>query len=72
MKSIRTRLTVTYIGLIAVMVMAIWAVNHWYLEKYYINDKVESLNEAYLAIDRQIELNNEEGISIAEALKSKH
>lgn len=69
MKSIRTRLTVTYIGLIAVMVMAIWAVNHWYLEKYYINDKVESLNEAYLAIDRQIELNNEEGISIAEAMK---
>jgi len=68
MKSIRTRLTVTYIALVAVMVMAIWAVNHFYLEKYYISDKVNSLNEAYIAIDRQIEINNEAGISIAEAM----
>lgn len=69
MKSIRTRLTVTYIVLVAVMIMAIWAVNHFYLEKYYISDKVESLNEAYLAIDRQIARNDQNGISIAEAMK---
>ena len=69
MKSIRTRLTVTYIVLVAVMIMSIWAVNHFYLEKYYISDKVESLNEAYLAIDRQIANNEENGISIAEAMK---
>jgi len=71
MKSIRTRLTVTYIALVAVMVMAIWAVNHFYLEKYYINDKVQSLNEAYLAIDRQIEANEEIGISIGEAMRQE-
>jgi len=70
-KSIRTRLTVTYIALVAVMVMAIWAVNHFYLEKYYINDKVQSLNEAYLAIDRQIEANEEIGISIGEAMRQE-
>lgn len=69
MKSIRTRLTVTYIALVAVMVMAIWAVNHFYLEKYYINDKVQSLNEAYSAIDSQIESNEENGISIGEAMR---
>lgn len=71
MKSIRSRLTVTYIALIAVMVMAIWGVNHWYLEKYYISEKVESLNEAYLAIDRQITINNEAGITIAEAMRQE-
>lgn len=71
MKSIRTRLTVTYIALVAVMVMAIWAVNHFYLEKYYINDKVQSLNEAYSAIDRQIESNGESGISIGEAMRQE-
>ena len=69
MKSIRSRLTVTYIALVAIMITAIWSVNHWYLEKYYINDKVESLNEAYLAIDRQISENNEKEITIAEAMK---
>ena len=69
MKSIRTRLTVTYIVLVAVMITAMWSVNHFYLEKYYIKDKVESLNEAYLAIDRQIESNDKDGISIAEAMR---
>ena len=71
MKSIRTRLTVTYIALVAVMIMAIWAVNHFYLETYYINDKVQSLNEAYSAIDRQIEANEESGISIGEAMRQE-
>lgn len=69
MKSIRTRLTVIYIALVAIMIMAIWGVNHWYLETYYINDKVDSLREAYQTIDRQIESNQEQGISIAEAMR---
>lgn len=64
-------MTVTYIALVAVMVMAIWGVNHWYLEKYYINDKIDSLNEAYVAIDRQIESNRKNGISIAEAMRQE-
>lgn len=71
MKTLRGRLTVTYIALVAVMVMAIWGVNHWYLEKYYINDKIDSLNEAYVAIDRQIESNRQNGISIAEAMRQE-
>ena len=71
MKSIRARLTVTYIALVALMVMAIWTVNHFYLEKYYISEKVESLNEAYLAIDRQIESNNKAGITIEEAMRQE-
>ena len=34
MKTLRSRLTVTYMVLVAILVVAIWGVNHWYLEKY--------------------------------------
>lgn len=71
MKSIRSRLTVTYIALVAILVVAIWCVNRWYLEKFYINEKVASLNDAYEAIDRQIATNSEVGISIAEAMRQE-
>ncbi len=71
MKSIRARMTVTYIALVAVMVVAIWGVNRWYLEEYYINDKVQSLNEVYMTIDKQIEENNAAGLSIAEAMRQE-
>lgn len=69
MKSIRGRLTITYMGLVALMIIAIWSANRLYLEKYYISDKVQSLKEAYLAIDKQIAENDETEISIAEAMK---
>jgi len=71
MKTLRSRLTVTYILLVAILVVAIWGVNHWYLEKYYIREKVASLNEAYEAVDAQIEANREDGISIAEAMRQE-
>lgn len=71
MRTIRGRLTVTYIALVAIMVVSIWGVNHWYLEKYYISEKVASLNDAYEAIDDQIELNEKAGISISEAMKQE-
>ena len=69
MKSIRTRLTVTFIGLMVAILAVIWGVNRWYLEGYYISQKVKSLNELYAAIDRQIEENEENGITIEEAMK---
>lgn len=71
MKTIRARMTVTYITLVAIMVVSIWGVNHWYLEKYYISEKVASLNEVYETIDRQIAANEEAGISIAEAMRQE-
>lgn len=51
MKSIRSRLTVTFIGLIAVILAVIWGVNKWYLEDFYVTKKVQALNGAYEAID---------------------
>lgn len=64
-------MTVVYIALVAVMVAAIWGANHWYLEKFYINEKVMSLNEAYMFIDAQIMENKENGIPIAESMKQE-
>lgn len=69
MRSIRGRLTMTFIGTMTMLVAMIWGVNRWYLEEYYIDQKVQAMNEAYRIIDRQIEENEENGISIAEAMK---
>lgn len=69
MKTLRSRLTVTYMVLVAILVVAIWGVNHWYLEKYYIREKVTALNEAYEAVDSQIMNNREAGIRISEAMR---
>ena len=63
MKSIRSRLTVTFIGLIAVILAVIWGVNKWCLEDFYVTKKVQALNGAYEAIDSRIEENKENGIS---------
>ena len=68
MKSIRTRLVVTFIGLMAAILAAIWVVNRWYLERYYISEKVKSLNGAYEAIDLQLTRNAEQGITIKESM----
>ena len=54
MKSVRSRLTVTFIGLIAVILAVIWGVNKWYLEDFYVTKKVQALNAMYTAIDAQI------------------
>ncbi len=69
MKSIRSRLTVTFIGLIAVILAVIWGVNKWYLEDFYVTKKVQALNGAYEAIDSRIEENKENGISIEDAMR---
>jgi len=68
MRSIRARMTAAFIGLMVVMIAAVWGVNRWYLEKYYVSQKVEAIRTAYETIDRQIAENNENGISIEEAM----
>jgi len=69
MKSMRTRLTVVYVGLMVLLIVTVWGVNRWYLEYYYISQKMKALNVTYDAIDRQIAENRENGISIEEAMK---
>ncbi|MCI8512150.1 MAG: two-component sensor histidine kinase [Lachnospiraceae bacterium] len=68
MKSIRTRLTLVFIGMMTVMLAAVWGVNRWYLVTYYESQKIKSLNDAYYSIDQQIEKNEKMGISVEEAM----
>ena len=71
MKSIQARLTITFIGLMTALLVVIWGVNRWYLEDFYVDQKVESLMDAYDAIDWQIEENAAVGISIGQAMERK-
>ncbi len=50
-KSIRFRFSVIFIGLMAAILLGIWAVNNWMLEGFYINQKVDSLQLAYSEMD---------------------
>ena len=40
-----------FVGLMAVMLLSIWAVNNWWLEKYYIDEKRKEMEAAYDDID---------------------
>lgn len=68
-RSLRARLTITFVGLMVLMIAAVWGVNRWYLEGYYVSQKVMSLKEAYEAIDGQIAENEDNGVSVEEAMK---
>lgn len=49
--SIRHRIMLIFVGLMAAMLFAIWAMNNWWLEQYYINQKLKVLEEAYTDIN---------------------
>ncbi|MEY8339229.1 HAMP domain-containing sensor histidine kinase [Lachnospiraceae bacterium 62-35] len=49
--SIRTRLVIVFGGLMVLILLAIWGVNNWLLEAFYINDKLKNLKMAYTKID---------------------
>ena len=53
--SIRARFTVTFIALITLILLAIWAVNTWLLGDYYVSDKMDTLEAGYRAIDRMLQ-----------------
>ena len=46
-RSIRLKFTALFIGLLADVLLAIWAVNSFFLEQYYIKEKVKILQNAY-------------------------
>lgn len=53
-RSIRTRFTMIFVGLTAMVIIIIWCVNNWWLETYYLIDKLHVLEEAYTMIDKII------------------
>lgn len=52
--SIRTRFTLIFIAIVALILMAMYGVNKYFLEDYYMDNKVEVLKEAYITIDKVI------------------
>lgn len=49
--SIRVRLVCVFGGLMALLLLAIWGINNWMLEDFYVKDKLKSLEESYAKID---------------------
>ena len=45
--SIRRRIMLIFIGVMAAMLLAIWAINNWWLEKYYVDQKLKVMEQAY-------------------------
>ncbi len=66
--SIRWKFTVTFIGLMALTVAAIWCINNWFLESYYLNYKIGVLEKGYNAIDMIVREERAKGGSALEGL----
>ena len=49
--SIRTRMTLIFIGVTMLMLLAVWAANTWLLEDYYVRNKISILERCYTQID---------------------
>lgn len=53
-RSIRHRFMVIFIGVMAGMLLVIWAINNWWLERYYINQKLHEMEAAYTRLDEVV------------------
>ena len=53
-KSIKWRFTMIFVGLIVLLLVAILLANSFFLERYYVRDKVHTLEEAYETLDEMI------------------
>lgn len=66
--SIRHRIMLIFVGLMAAMLLAIWAVNNWWLEKYYIDEKRKEMEAAYDDIDVAVLEKTRNGESIGQVI----
>lgn len=67
--SIRHRIMLIFVGLMAAMLLAIWGVNSWWLESYYVDQKLKVMEEAYTDIDTVIQEKVGENENIGDVLK---
>lgn len=68
MHSIRWKFTVIFIALMAFAVAAIWCINNWFLGSYYLNYKIDILENGYHAIDEIVKEEKAKGGSALEGL----
>lgn len=68
--SIRVRFTLIFVGLMAAALFATWGINNFFLEKYYIADKLNILEDAYRQLNALVMEQIQEGESISDELES--
>ena len=64
--SIRTRITLVFAGMMALMLLITWFVNSRFLEGFYMSEKVKVLEQGYEEIDLILEEQHEKGESMTE------
>lgn len=70
-RSIRWKFTLTFISLMIVVIVAMWCINTFWLETYYLNYKVDVLEQAYNAIDTIIQKERKEGEGVLDNIESE-
>ena len=68
--SIRLKFTLIFVGLMAGVLVAMWAVNSFFLEKYYIGQKVDILEDAYEYLNWYAVDKAKKGESLTEELQN--
>lgn len=53
-RSIRRRIMIIFVGIMAAMLLTIWAINNWWLEQYYTSQKLSAMEEAYACLDEVV------------------
>lgn len=69
--SIRTRFTLIFIGIMVLVMAALYEVNSHFLESYYMKQMVEVLETAYHTVDRLIMGAEKDGSSLPEVLEEE-
>lgn len=69
--SIRNRIMLLFVMMMTFMLLAIWVVNTWFLERYYINQKLKVMELAYENINEAVIERVEAGESIADVISDE-
>ena len=66
--SIRHRIMLIFVGLMTAVLLSVWAINNWWLEKYYIDEKRKEMEAAYEEIDAAVLDKTQDGESIGQVI----
>ena len=66
--SIRHRIMLIYVGLMVATILAILVVNNWWLERYYVNQKLKVMEEAYNTVNHKVMEEAQDGESISSVI----
>ena len=68
--SIRLKITMIFVGLMAAVLVSLWAVNSFFLESFYTRQKLELLEDSYERLNNIIIEGRFEGNNLTEDLQS--